>query len=303
MAPARPSLPGTTARPGPAAPPRPPRPRPAVDRPTPERPPAARRPGRPAGLRGPLQCLASRVVPRAVFPGVHRQGMSLTQPVGHARQAGPLRSGCHSRTRQILRNHRLGSPGLPDLRTLALAAHRGFLALSVSGRLALLYCQDSRADLFLALRPWLCLGPRARCRISMVADRPRTGLRLGSGASCGAKFPATPRARIDCRSERLAELGNDIAGGCNAVTWANRPSLVTATLATEHYPSQEQVWEFYRRRTRLRPERSARHERAGHQCRSGHGRPGRTRVPARDGGPDGVKAVAFAKVDQRISRR
>src|SRR5258707_658074 len=40
-------------------------------------------------------------------------------------------------------------------------------------------------------------------------------------------------------------LGNDVAGDCNAVTWANMRRLVTATLATEYYPTQAQVWQFY----------------------------------------------------------
>ena len=40
-------------------------------------------------------------------------------------------------------------------------------------------------------------------------------------------------------------LGNDVAGDCNAVTWANMRRLVTASLATEYYPTQAQVWQFY----------------------------------------------------------
>ena len=40
-------------------------------------------------------------------------------------------------------------------------------------------------------------------------------------------------------------LGNDVVGDCNAVTWANMRRLVTASLATEYYPTQAQVWQFY----------------------------------------------------------
>jgi hypothetical protein len=40
-------------------------------------------------------------------------------------------------------------------------------------------------------------------------------------------------------------LGNDRAGDCNAVTWANLRRLVTASLSTEYYPTQAQVWQFY----------------------------------------------------------
>ena len=39
-------------------------------------------------------------------------------------------------------------------------------------------------------------------------------------------------------------LGNDVADDCNAVTWANTRRLVTATLTTEYYPTQAQVWQF-----------------------------------------------------------
>ena len=37
-------------------------------------------------------------------------------------------------------------------------------------------------------------------------------------------------------------LGNDTAGDCVAVTWANTRRLVTRYLSTENYPSQAQVW-------------------------------------------------------------
>ncbi|MEP7023235.1 MAG: hypothetical protein ABJB47_05365 [Actinomycetota bacterium] len=40
-------------------------------------------------------------------------------------------------------------------------------------------------------------------------------------------------------------LGNDHVGDCNAVTWANMRRLVTGTLTTEYYPTQDQVWQFY----------------------------------------------------------
>ena len=40
-------------------------------------------------------------------------------------------------------------------------------------------------------------------------------------------------------------LGNDVAGDCNAVAWANMRRLITATLSSEYYPTQAQVWQFY----------------------------------------------------------
>jgi hypothetical protein len=93
-------------------------------------------------------------------------------------------------------------------------------------------------------------------------------------------------------------LGNDVAGDCNAVTWANMRRLVTATLTTEYYPSQAQVWQFYQTQNPgFDPNDS-----------TGITGPGSPEDQGMDvqtgleylhsaGGPDGVKAVAFAKVD------
>jgi hypothetical protein len=93
-------------------------------------------------------------------------------------------------------------------------------------------------------------------------------------------------------------LGNDVAGDCNAVTWANTRRLVTATLTTEYYPTQAQVWQFYQTQ-------NPGFDPAGTSETNG---PGSSHDQGMDvqtgleylhhtGGPDGVKAVAFAKVD------
>jgi hypothetical protein len=93
-------------------------------------------------------------------------------------------------------------------------------------------------------------------------------------------------------------LGNDQVGDCNAVTWANLRRLVTASLATECYPTQEQVWTFYQTQ-------NPGFDPAGTKDTNG---PGSNDDQGMDiqtgleylhgtGGPDGVKAVAFAKVD------
>jgi hypothetical protein len=93
-------------------------------------------------------------------------------------------------------------------------------------------------------------------------------------------------------------LGNDVAGDCNAVTWANLRRLVTASLATENYPAQDQVWQFYKTQ-------NPGFDPAGTKDTNG---PGSSDDQGMDiqtgleylhtsGGPDGVKAVAFAKVD------
>jgi hypothetical protein len=93
-------------------------------------------------------------------------------------------------------------------------------------------------------------------------------------------------------------LGNDVAGDCNAVTWANLRRLVTASLATEYYPSQAEVWKFYQTQN---PDFNP----AGTKDTNGPGSKDDQGMDIQTGleylhgtgGPDGVKAVAFAKVN------
>ena len=87
---------------------------------------------------------------------------------------------------------------------------------------------------------------------------------------------------------------------CVAVTYANVRRLVTATLATENYPTQDQVWQVYRTQN---PD----FDPGGDPNVNGPGSPvdGGMDVQTlleylhKTGGPDGVKAVAFAAVDPR----
>ena len=81
-------------------------------------------------------------------------------------------------------------------------------------------------------------------------------------------------------------LGNDSEGDCNAVAAANTRRLVTATLSTEYYWSRDQVLSFYKTQNPGFPA-----EDNGMDVQTG------LETLARDGGPDGVKAVAFATVD------
>ena len=93
-------------------------------------------------------------------------------------------------------------------------------------------------------------------------------------------------------------LGNDVAGDCNAVTWANMRRLVTATLATENYPTQDQVWQFYQTQNpNFDPAGSK--DTNGPESSADQGMDIQTGLEYlhANGGPDGVKAVAFAKVD------
>lgn len=95
-------------------------------------------------------------------------------------------------------------------------------------------------------------------------------------------------------------LGNDRAGDCVAVTWANVRRLVTATLASEDYPSQDEVWQVYRTQN---PD----FDPNGGPLDNGPGSPADQGMDVQTlleylhkvGGPDGVKAVAFAAVDHR----
>lgn len=77
------------------------------------------------------------------------------------------------------------------------------------------------------------------------------------------------------------------AGDCVSVTWANQRRLVTATVGDrEYYPTLEQVVEFYKTQNPGFPEQD-------------NGMDVQTACEElqQNGGPDGVKAVAFAQVD------
>jgi hypothetical protein len=93
-------------------------------------------------------------------------------------------------------------------------------------------------------------------------------------------------------------LGNDVAGDCNAVTWANMRRLVTSALATENYPSQDQVWEFYKTQNpNFDPNGTTNGDGPGSQSDQGMDVQTGLEYLHAHGGPDGVKALAFAKVD------
>src|ERR1700722_683455 len=93
-------------------------------------------------------------------------------------------------------------------------------------------------------------------------------------------------------------LGNDVAGDCNAVTWANMRRLVTAALATEYYPTQAQVWAFYQTQNPdFDPDGSSGTNGPGSSADRGMEIQTGLEYLHTTGGPDGVKAVAFAKVD------
>jgi hypothetical protein len=94
-------------------------------------------------------------------------------------------------------------------------------------------------------------------------------------------------------------LGNDKAGDCNAVTWANMRRLITQRLTAENYPTQNQVWEFYQTQNpKFDPNGTAQTNGPGSTYDQGMDiQTGLEYLHANDG-PDGVKVVAFAKVNQ-----
>ena len=115
-------------------------------------------------------------------------------------------------------------------------------------------------------------------------------------ASAAPAFP--PREDYLAKLSNWQMLGNDVAGDCNAVTWANMRRLVTATLTTENYPSQAQVWQFYQTQNPgFDPNGTSDTDGPGSQYDQGMDIQTGLEYLHTNGGPDGVKAVAFAKVD------
>lgn len=94
-------------------------------------------------------------------------------------------------------------------------------------------------------------------------------------------------------------LGNDSAGDCVSVTWANERRLVTATL-TDHavYPTQDQVWQFYRTQNpQFDPNGTSSTNGPGSSADNGMDIQTGLNELHQNGGPDGVKLVAFARVN------
>jgi len=94
-------------------------------------------------------------------------------------------------------------------------------------------------------------------------------------------------------------LGNDAAGDCVAVTWANQRALVTTALSqTTDYPSQAEVWTFYETQNpQFDPNGSATGNGPGSPADGGMDIQTALEYLVGTGGPDGVRAAAFAKVD------
>lgn len=93
-------------------------------------------------------------------------------------------------------------------------------------------------------------------------------------------------------------LGNDRAGDCVAVTWANFRRLVTYFAGDERYPSQDLVWEVYKTQNPdFDPNGTEQTHGPGSSADQGMDIQTLLELLVKEGGPDGSKAVAFAKVD------
>lgn len=94
-------------------------------------------------------------------------------------------------------------------------------------------------------------------------------------------------------------LGNDRAGDCVAVTWANFRRMMTALLGgREVYPTQDQVWEIYKTQNPdFDPNGTADTNGPGSSADGGMDIQTLLELLVTTGGPDGVKVRAFAKVD------
>jgi hypothetical protein len=93
-------------------------------------------------------------------------------------------------------------------------------------------------------------------------------------------------------------LGNDIAGDCVAVTWANMRRLVTAICGAENYPGQDAVWQIYKTQNPgFDPNGTAETNGPGSDHDQGMDIQTLLEHLVKVGGPDGKKALAFAKVD------
>lgn len=96
-------------------------------------------------------------------------------------------------------------------------------------------------------------------------------------------------------------LGNDEASDCVAVTWANVRRLVTGTLTPPgDYPNQEEVWAVYKTQNPgFDPSGTASTDGPGSPSDQGMDIQTLLEYLVSHGGPDGVKALAFAQVDHR----
>lgn len=113
------------------------------------------------------------------------------------------------------------------------------------------------------------------------------------------KIPAHPAAAdYLARLAGWEMLGNDRAGDCVSVTWANIRRLVSSIAGAERYPSQDEVWTLYRTQNPdFDPNGTEDTNGPGSHADQGMDIQTLLEYLVKHGGPDGTKALAFAKVD------
>jgi hypothetical protein len=135
---------------------------------------------------------------------------------------------------------------------------------------------------------------------------PKNARALDLGKFLTGTIP-TPPASVDDGAyfSGWQMLGNDVAGDCVAVTWANQRALVTAALeGTAHYPTQHQVWTFYKTQNpHFNPSGSSTTNGPGSQDDNGMDIQTALEHLTKVGGPDGTKAVAFARVNYQDEKQ
>jgi hypothetical protein len=94
-------------------------------------------------------------------------------------------------------------------------------------------------------------------------------------------------------------LGNDVAGDCVPVTWANFRRLVTGVLFSRpFYPNQQQVWQLYETQNPgFNPNGTDQTNGPGSSYDNGMDIQTLLEYLHQTGGPDGTKVFAFARVD------
>lgn len=117
--------------------------------------------------------------------------------------------------------------------------------------------------------------------------------------SLTGRLPAHPvAADYLARLAAWDMLGNNIAGDCVAVTWANVRRLVTSIAGAENYPLLDEVWTLYKTQNPgFDPNGTAETNGPGSDHDQGMDIQTLLEYLVKHGGPDGTKALAFAKVD------
>src|ERR1051326_7188346 len=136
-------------------------------------------------------------------------------------------------------------------------------------------------------------------RCGRRAPKNTPAIRFADVLHTGALIPAHAASQdYLSRLANWAMLGNESAGDCVSVTWANFRRLVTSFLFTENYPTQDQVWAIYKTQNPdFDPNGDPNVNGPGSPADNGMDIQTLLEYLVKHGGPDGVKAVAFAKVD------